>query len=176
MVPDELALALRTRAGSREQRGVFRSERVFYDFLVNGASLLDEIARRNAANADMTSVLTLDWPIGPGSEDLAPLLGTTPSTPGDGRIVLYVCPECGHIGCGALTAVLCVATAGVTWSDFGWLTSAEVGRQGLDGLGPFTFDRPQYVTALSSAPEFVQPRRDHPRPRCRPWSLRRPGR
>jgi transposase len=41
---DLLTLALRRRAGGKGAHGVYWSERLFYDFLVNGASLLDEVA------------------------------------------------------------------------------------------------------------------------------------
>lgn len=171
-MPDALMLALRTRAGSRDEREVLSSERVFYDFFINGASLLDQVARQNSPNADMTSVLTVNWPLEPGSEDLAPLLGAVPSPLGDERVALYVCPVCGDTECGALTAVLSVSHSVVTWTDLGWYT--QIGIEGLEGLGPFTFDRVQYVTALASAPQFAEPRRRQPRLR-RPWSLRRVG-
>ena len=175
-MPDVLTLALRTRPGSRDRSGAFTSERIFYDFVVNGVSLLDGVARHNAPNADMTSVLTVNWPLEPGSEDLAPLLGAVPPPLDGGRVELYVCPECGDIGCGALTAVIAMSPTVVTWTELAWYTNIGLGFEGLASLGPFSFDRDQYGEALSSAPPFARPRGPAHQPRRRPWSLRRAGR
>lgn len=62
----------------------------------------------------------------------------------DGDTVLMGCP-CGEWGCWPLSADISIEDASVTWAHF---------RNGhrdwdLTGLGPFTFDRSQYESALS---------------------------
>ena len=66
---------------------------------------------------------------------------------GDGDTVLLGC-ECGEWGCWPLTTSVDVGSSQVVWRGF---------RQGhrswdLSALGPFTFDRSQYESALTSIP------------------------
>jgi hypothetical protein len=71
------------------------------------------------------------------------------------RVEIYVCPECGDIGCGAVTAVVEVHGHRVIWRDFGlerdWEDS-HAGRLDLKpcrGVGPFRFKWPQYRDAIT---------------------------
>lgn len=49
---------------------------------------------------------------------------------------LYSCPECGDLGCGAVTVKLTVESDRVVWSDWDWQTNYELGVDGtsLDGI------------------------------------------
>src|SRR5450631_124952 len=47
------------------------------------------------------------------------LLETSPDLPPN-RIALYVCPECGDISCGAVTAAVSRDDHRIVWSDFRW--------------------------------------------------------
>ena len=38
------------------------------------------------------------------------------------RTALYVCPECGDLGCGAVSAVVSGGAGVISWSDFGFKT------------------------------------------------------
>lgn len=64
----------------------------------------------------------------------------------DGDTVLLGC-ECGEWGCWPLTATVMVTPVTVTWSNF------RTGHRDWDlsGLGPFTFDRAEYESALDAA-------------------------
>ncbi len=63
------------------------------------------------------------------------------------RVPLLLC-ECGEPGCWPLMATIEVSAEHVTWSDF-----RQPHRKGWDHskLGPFTFDRAQYLGALEAA-------------------------
>jgi len=79
--------------------------------------VLGEAVRRRA---DVVSVLVTDWPAGFPAEAVGQLLGEVSSSLPDGRVALYVCPECGDLGCGAVTALVERANDDVVWRDLGW--------------------------------------------------------
>jgi hypothetical protein len=45
--------------------------------------------------------------------------GAPPDFPPD-RVAIYVCPECGDLGCGAMTVSVSRDAEVITWSDFRW--------------------------------------------------------
>jgi hypothetical protein len=148
-----LSLVRRLRPYEQLGKGAFRSERSFLDFEIDGGSLLDSVARGTGANEDMASVLWLSA----GSElglEVDRLQGRAASPLDDGRFPLYVCPECGDLGCGALTAVVAITSDQVFWRDLGWQVNYpdEVDVEDLDGVGPFVFQRGQYEEAFAAVP------------------------
>ncbi|MER7505169.1 hypothetical protein AB0L05_34945 [Nonomuraea pusilla] len=84
-----------------------------------------------------------------GNPDTASVLWLAPTSE-DGRMPLYVCPECRDLGCGALTMVLEVSSDRVVWRDLGWQTDDpdEVDHDDLTDISPFVFDRTQYEAGL----------------------------
>lgn len=56
---------------------------------------------------------------------------------------MYVCAECGDLGCGAVTAAVDVGDDKVIWRDFGYQNNYEPFDQDaiFTGVGPFVFDR-----------------------------------
>jgi hypothetical protein len=67
----------------------------------------------------------------------------------DGRSALFICPECGDLGCGAVLARITVREDVVVWDDFihGNTWDPEDTRFSLE----FTFDRVAYERTLWSA-------------------------
>lgn len=96
------------------------------------------------------------WVPDPRSADVELLLGnSTPELP-DGRVPLYTCPQCGDLGCGAVTVALVAGPDFVSWSDWGFQSNGAqekylVDRENLDDLRTFTFARPAYEETLRSA-------------------------
>ena len=45
-----------------------------------------------------------------------------------GRVLLYICPECGDIGCGAYSVRIEKTDAGYTWGDFAYENGYEEPR------------------------------------------------
>src|SRR6188508_1568482 len=71
------------------------------------------------------------------SEQLDQFLGLKGSELKSGRVCFYVCPICGDIGCGAITAVIEVTDTSVIWKDFGYETDdAEPDRTEYKPIGP----------------------------------------
>ena len=64
---------------------------------------------------------------------------------------LYVCAECGDLGCGSMTAIIDRTPDAVTWRDFGYQNDYEKFEKTevFDGVGPFIFDRAAYDAVLA---------------------------
>lgn len=69
------------------------------------------------------------------------------------RYSLYVCPECGDLGCGAVSLVVEQSGDQVIWRDFGYENNyeEEVRTEGYEKLGPFVFERTEYTRAIRKA-------------------------
>ena len=96
-----LELVPATRIGVKLPGGVYKSERHFFDFVVNGRSLWEEVGKPK----DMVSVLCFEY----AREETIKaanrlLLNENAVIPNDRRS-LFICSECGDIGCGAVTAL-----------------------------------------------------------------------
>ncbi|MFH9419575.1 oxidoreductase [Streptomyces sp. NPDC017529] len=138
-------LAPATRAGAVLSNGAYEVHRDFLDFIVDGRPLLLRLA-------DLDAVSPLAADLGPSLftahvrrlllEEEAPLAG--------GRYVLYGCPECEGLECGAVTAVIERDGADIVWRDFAWQTgeAADLARDGYPGIGPFRFHGAQYRAEL----------------------------
>ncbi len=125
-----------------------KTPRQFLDFEVDGRSFYDALRERGM---DHIGVLWLDRGDDSASASaVARLVGDAPGDLPDGRVAVYVCPECGDLGCGAVTVRLTLAPDEVTWDDWGWQTDYEaaVDRSSLDDLPSLTFDRTQYERTL----------------------------
>ncbi|MEU6386770.1 oxidoreductase [Streptomyces bauhiniae] len=136
-----------TRVGAVLADGGYQVRRDFVDFVVDGSPLLFRLA-----DLDAVSPLASDLP--PAVLDAqvrALLLEDEPPLPG-GRFVLYGCPECADLGCGAVTVVIERDGDDYRWRDFAWQTGEHVDldRDGYHGTGPFHFHGPAYRAALTA--------------------------
>lgn len=138
-----LAPAMRT--GGVLPGGAFQAHREFYDFLIGGRPLLQRLD-----DVDAVSPLAAD--LGPTvftAHVRRLLLEAEPPLAG-GRYVLYGCPECEGLDCGAVTAVIERDGEDIIWRDFAWQTdeSADLVRNGYPGVGPYRFRAGEYRTTL----------------------------
>ncbi|WP_247614031.1 oxidoreductase [Streptomyces tagetis] len=140
-------LAPATRAGGVLAGGDHQAHRDFTDFLVDGDPLLHRLA-----DLDAVSPLAADVPPAIFTEQVRALLLETPAPLPGGRYVLYGCPECEDLACGAVTAVILREGDDVIWRDFAWQTSphADLDRDGYHGIGPYRFSGAEYRTALTA--------------------------
>ncbi|MEO3974670.1 oxidoreductase [Streptomyces sp. CAU 1734] len=138
-------LAPVTRGGGVVPGGAHRTHRASPDFVVDGRPLLLRLSE-----LDAVSPLAADVPpVVPVGEVRALLLDAPPPLAG-GRCVIYACPECRSLECGAVTAVVERDGDAVRWRDFAWQTSALVdpARDRYPGVGPFRFRAAGYRAAL----------------------------
>ncbi|MFD5073577.1 oxidoreductase [Streptomyces sp. NPDC058371] len=140
-------LAPAMRAGGVLANGDYQVHRDFVDFVVDGRPLLFQLS-----DLDAVSPLASDVPPAIFSEQVRSLLLEAGAPLADGRYVIYGCPECEGIGCGAVTAVIERAGDDFVWRDFAWQTDerADLELNGYHGIGPFRFHGGEYRSALSS--------------------------
>lgn len=139
------------------------------DLVVDGRALLHRLDE--AEGVDTVSPLAGDLPPALRAEHVRGLLDPDAIALRltGGRRVIYSCPDCEDLGCGAVTAVVEHDGEDVVWRDFAWQTgpTADPAREGYPGVGPYRFHRTTYRTVLRRlGPE--------PRPELRPEAPREP--
>ena len=70
-----------------------------------------------------------------------------------GRCQLYICPECGDIGCGAVTVRIERERESIVWRDFGFENDYDEDMPRLSefaSIAPLYFDATAYWQTLSS--------------------------
>ncbi|MFI1168986.1 oxidoreductase [Streptomyces sp. NPDC020801] len=143
-------LAPAMRAGEVLADGGHQRHRDFVDFVVDGRPLLYRLS-----DLDAVSPLASDIPPAIFTAQVRGLLLETEAPLPDGRYVIYGCPECADLACGAVTAVIeRHGTDGrdYLWRDFAWQTDehADLELNGYHGIGPFRFDGAEYRAALGA--------------------------
>ena len=68
------------------------------------------------------------------------------------RVALYVCAECGDLGCGAFTARIEKSASYITWGDFGFENNYDntVDRDAFTSVGTFHLDRREYEDLINA--------------------------
>lgn len=118
------------------------------DFRVDDESLLRLLARAGAPS-DVVGVIE----IGRTDSNLgaaARLVGDAAPDTDEGRVLLYVCGECGDLGCGAIGARVTVGNGQIVWSDFALENGYEASTP-IGGVGPFEFDAAEYRAVVAAA-------------------------
>jgi hypothetical protein len=74
------------------------------------------------------------------------------------RRSLFVCSECGDLGCGAITVVVVKEHDTFTWMDLGYENTYEnaVSLASYKSVGPFTFSAAEYEHTLRQALERLR--------------------
>ncbi|WP_406390474.1 oxidoreductase [Streptomyces sp. NBC_00887] len=160
-------LAPAIRAGGVLADGGYQAHRDFMDFIVDGRPLLFQLS-----DLDAVSPLASDVPPAIFATHVRRLLLDADAPLADGRYVIYGCPECESLACGAVTAVIERDGTDVVWRDFAWQTygTVDLERGGYHGIGPFRFDGEQYRTELEQllpADDTTDAQRDGPAARRR---------
>ncbi|MGW3623421.1 oxidoreductase [Streptomyces sp. NPDC000880] len=138
-------LAPAMRAGGVLADGGYQVHRDFMDFIVDGRPLLFQLS-----GLDAVSPLASDVPPAIFTAQVRTLLLDAAAPLTGGRCVIYGCPECEDIQCGAVTAVIERDEDDFVWRDFAWQTSetADLELNGYHGIGPFRFRGDAYRAEL----------------------------
>ncbi|MBT2507953.1 oxidoreductase [Streptomyces sp. ISL-98] len=138
-------LAPAMRAGAVLANGGYQVHREFMDFIVDGRPLLHQLS-----DLDAVSPLASDVPPAIFTAQVRGLLLEAAAPLPGGRYVIYGCPECESLECGAVTAVIEQAGEDFVWRDFAWQTNedADLELNGYHGIGPFRFRGEEYRAAL----------------------------
>jgi hypothetical protein len=121
---------------------------VSVDFVINGASLLGQLVKAHGGHGDFMGCFVHGF----GAENTkkkAQLAEALEPDTDEGRHVLYVCPECGDIGCGAYGAKVRLSSTTAEWYDFAYENGREPGR--ALSVGPYSFTRTEYAAVLELA-------------------------
>jgi hypothetical protein len=118
----------------------------YLDFVVDGKSLRDMLEPGDLVGC-------LGW-LRPEAEEgfIGSLLLKQPSDLGSGRVMLYICPECGDISCGAITARVEKTGEHFVWRDFGYENDYDESLPDLaeyKRIGPFRFNKTEYWQVLN---------------------------
>jgi predicted RNA-binding Zn-ribbon protein involved in translation (DUF1610 family) len=128
----------------RRTGGDGKTQRDYLDFVIDGESLSEKIG------GDLISCL--GWLAAEENAEAANriMLKAASELPGS-RYALYVCPECGELGCGAVTAIIERVNDKIIWRDFAFQNDYDGEKQPVKEVDKFIFDRAQYRNALRSA-------------------------
>lgn len=144
---DHLTVVPATRIGIKYPNGAYKSERYFLDFVVNGHSLWQLVGK----SRDMVSILCREFVLDQTFKSVNRALLRQEGDLPDNRRSLFICSECGDIGCGAITARIVKEGDAILWRDFGFENNYQKHVDPYKELGPFTFDAVSYERVLLQA-------------------------
>lgn len=129
----------------RREGGGGKTQRDYLDFVVDNQSLSETLG------GDLISCLGWFVP-DQNRRAINRLLLKEPADLPKNRRSLYVCPECGEIDCGAITAVIERSGNKMIWREFGFESNVDQATpiESAQGLY-FEFALAQYNEALKSA-------------------------
>ncbi|MGB4775497.1 MAG: hypothetical protein WBP45_10015 [Daejeonella sp.] len=122
-----------------------KTERHFLDFMISGKSLKTILGLE-----DSDMITSFGW-----TDDEKQIKQIKNSFKLQGnpelktkRVSLYVCPECGDIGCGAITASIKGVANSIIWEDFGYENGFEE-MELYTNIKPIEFNKESYLQAFS---------------------------
>lgn len=129
--------------------GINKTEILFADLIINDISFYNLLKNRGF---DLVSCLGWSFINIQQNEINKLLLKGLPDFEND-RYAIYVCPECGDLGCGAVSVKLERKDNLIIWSDLGFednLGIETVRYDKLKDIGPFYFNYYDYEDTLKS--------------------------
>ncbi len=123
-----------------------QTPRRFLDFVIDGISLYEVLG-------DLIS--PLGWgELAQQQKALDRLLLRSPADLPNDRRSIYVCPECGDLGCGTISATIDRVSDKIVWRDFAYENNYDPEMfTRHDDIGPFEFDVAEYTNVLGPALE-----------------------
>jgi hypothetical protein len=134
MSVSRLGLRWRTRPGEVHKTGSFKTERRYLEFTIDGRSLQDEV--RPSDHVSPIGCWTAEFQRHHLDQLLLRAAGESPT----GRVPIFVCAECGDLGCGAVTVAVERTTEGFVWRDFAYENNYDPAMTDVDSyreVGPF---------------------------------------
>lgn len=127
-------------------------ERGFSDFRIDDRSLLEILVTADGGHSDFMSgfvsgfseqnLLFADSLLRGGQSEVEPY-----------RVLIYICPECGDIGCGVYSVQIRGCSSEIIWEEFAYENGYEEPRV-IRNVGPFKFSSAPYVSAVKAASEI----------------------
>jgi hypothetical protein len=156
----KLELAPACRPGELFPGGSYKTERRFLDFVVDGRSLYDVIRSKNVDNISPLWIGEAD----PNGARVAAIISAKrlmlmePADFPNNRRSLFICAECGDLGCGAVSVLVERLDDTITWRDFGYEKNWEekLWTENYEDMGPFTFRSSEYYQVLNDVISQLQ--------------------
>lgn len=125
--------------------GAGKQERFTYDFVVDGVSLADVFEARKYDLVGCLDVRNTGW----NTHSVQALMLSEPPDVAPDRVMIYVCPECADVGCGAYTVRVTHSGDEFSWSDFRYENDYDPEmRRPREDVGPFRFPAGEYRSTL----------------------------
>lgn len=143
-----LDFQIKHREGS-ENNGVVVHESYSADFTIDGKSLLAELVSKAGGHGDFLGCFARGWD-SLNKHSLKQLLLQEPPETESGRSLIYVCPECADIGCGAYGCKITKVGEAYIWSEFAYENGYEE-PEPIKEIGPFKFSVTEYENVVNRA-------------------------
>lgn len=127
--------------------GATCAERTSADFLIDGLSLLEMLVESTGGHSDFMGCFVSSY--AKESERMSKMLLDIPPVGGK-RVLLYICPECGDVACGAYSVLVQRELESYRWESFAYQTS-ESDLMTVETLGPFIFNASMYKDSVLAA-------------------------
>ncbi len=123
-------------------RGHHERSRRFHDYVISGVRLSTMVAASD-------NIGVFGWLGEPAQGAFArQLLGEEASPLAPGRVAIFVCAECGDLGCQCVSARLVEERDSVTWTDFGFEADYDPGPKRIMDVRPLRFAKEPYRAAI----------------------------
>jgi hypothetical protein len=143
MKPKKLSINKLVRSGRGNQK-----KRTSINFNIDGESLLDKLSTASGGHTDYMGCFVK------GVDDNSKIYNAFTckenSDLEEGRVLLYICPECGDIGCGAYAAKIEKNNNQYLWQDFAYVNGYEDAVK-IEGVGPYYFNENEYEEIINEA-------------------------
>ncbi|WP_061232107.1 hypothetical protein [Leptospira noguchii] len=126
----------------------YTTERSSLDFLINKKSLLNKLDKES----DLMGCFVKGFDNLDIYKEL--LLLQLPKTD-SGRSLIYICPECGDIGCGAYTCKITLDSSKYIWSNFAYENGYEEPYL-ITNIESIFFDKIEYEKIIQKAFNFFR--------------------
>jgi hypothetical protein len=123
------------------------------DFVIDGKSLLKILTENDGDNDYMGCFSKGLNELNKNSKNKL-LVKTEPETE-NGRVLIYVCPECADIGCGALCCKIKKENGKYIWNDFAYENGYE-DEKIYKNIGPFYFDEKTYEELIIKVNKIME--------------------
>lgn len=139
------------RPGS-SSNGCTSVERRFADFQIDERSLLEILVTADGGHSDYMSGFVSGY-LEQSLRFADNLIRCDQPQAEPCRVVIYICPECGDIGCGAYSVQIRSVSGEIIWEEFAYENGYEEPRVIVD-VGPYIFSSAPYVRAIKAASEL----------------------
>ena len=143
---NELNYVFLTRQEEISNNNIIKHKVETIDFIIDNNSLLDLIINKHGGDNDFMGCFSKGWnKLNENSKNK--LLNKLEPETANGRMAIYICPECGDIGCGAYCCKIEKTNGMYIWKDFAYENNYEEAKI-INNIGPFYFNEIMYENII----------------------------